>query len=148
MKKKLKAFDMACTVKDPKARKALLESAGCEPKYWSKGRHSVIAVQKTALLRNLSEGMDKTLEDDILTKVLSKAVGDIGTEHMKVKANGTGFIASFQGSKQAIDQPFKSLGGGVNWLMALHSAEKAMGWSLYYNCSFSRYLQREMLNQL
>lgn len=42
-----------------------------------KGRHSVIAVQRTALLRNLAEGNDKILEDYIITEVLSKAVGDM-----------------------------------------------------------------------
>ena len=50
----------------------------------------------------------------------------MGTDCMKVKANATGFTASFQGSKQVIEQSFKSFGESVDWMMAMQAANKAM----------------------
>lgn len=120
--KKNSAFDTAVALRQPSERKAILEAAGCESKFWNPGKYSRLATQRAALVRQLCDGFDKLLEDQIITTVLGRAIGD--ASGMKMKATATGFSASFQGSKQVVEQSFRSFADCVDWLLAMLVAEK------------------------
>ena len=110
----------------PLLRQGLLGSFGF-PLGTSTSRRKSLDDQLESFLTYLCDGSSSKLNGIIVDKVCGTFHDSALLGKSSVKWEPTGFITSYHGSKQKVEQTFKSLKAASDWLVQLDNAEKDYG---------------------
>ena len=104
----------------PTQRQKLLEAHGVDASAFKKS----VSFQGERLLRRLFLGCSNPVEDTIIKHLWQNVHEPTLLKVSSLKREGSGFCATFQGSKQKMEQSFKTVKAASDWLVQLYTANK------------------------
>ncbi len=114
-------FEFESFKRKPVERKNLLESSVCDAKILK----SPVAVQRSALIRNVCSGRVGSVEDYVVNQLFQHLAGDTDTSGFSIKLLDGKFCAAFVGGKHKVEKQFDCFNSAFDWLRSMSLAEKA-----------------------
>ena len=104
----------------PQLRSSILSSNGLDSSLTKKS----IRCQRDALAEALCSGKSAAMEAWLLEKTLDNIVDSNVRGRVHVQSEASGFLATFTGSHQKLEQKFKNLKSAVDWAIAMDKADQ------------------------